>query len=171
MKEVVIESMDFKVLTADELMKIISNPNTGEWDIPITKVNEHSKFTGFNYFTPKNLLDISKNLKFLVCIVNRNQVAGVLMIADYDDYGKTYVGLNYIDVHEGFRRKGIAKGLYSLLNTSLPKDTLFISSPLSKMGKEANLDKLRKSIVKNFITYDNRGEYLLCATYEFYQTS
>lgn len=151
-----IGDLEYKIMSKEELKNILLKD--GEWKNHL--VGDNANFLGFHYFNARELVsyfESPKNLEFVVCISN-DEVLGVLKIADYNSYGLTYKGLNYVDVHVKHRRKGIAKGLYKTLNEHLSEDDILISSIPSKMGKEIKINLVRKKYltVKN---YDDMNDY------------
>lgn len=155
----------------DLICDVQENDSILRWKIPVIEARLYANksrlmFEGFEYFKPRDLSDeyVSKELlnpKFLVCLSNNSEVVGVMKVAEseFQNVGIEYLDLVYIDVHEDYRRKGVAKGLYKLMNDTFPSDTVLISSSLSDMGEKAKLNILRKSIVTNFETYDNKVDY------------
>lgn len=156
-EEIEIESLEYKMFSQEELREFMMTD--GYWNNHL--VGDYSTFSGFYYFSSKNLSSYlaPENLRFLVCIANKNNVIGVLKIADYKNDDLLYTGLNYVDVHAGYRRKGIAKEMYKHLNENLGKDTLLISSYLSDMGVETKIDLMRKECLTNFKNFNSLKDY------------
>lgn len=167
--------LTYKIFSKEELRDLIcdeqENDSTLRWKIPVIEAHLYANksrlmFEGFEYFKPRDLSNeyVSKELlnpKFLVCLLNDSKIIGIMKVAEseYQSVGIEYLDLVYIDVHKDYRRKGVAKGLYQLMNDTFPSDTVLISNSLSDMGEKAKLNILRKSIVTNFETYDNKFDY------------
>lgn len=152
-----ISSLEYKIMDADGLREFMTTDHF--WNHHL--VGNNSNFLGFHYFSARNVNSYMepKNLRFAVCVANKKDIVGVIKIADYTSGDLTYKGLNYIDVHIKYRRKGIAKGLYNVLNDYLSEDDILISSSLSNMGQEVRIDLTRKNCLTKIKNYDNINEY------------
>jgi len=107
---------------------------------------------GFTYFNPSNLNQKHKDKQdiFIIAKNAMDEVVGVLNIGEYQIFpGKTYKGINYIDVHWAYRQLGIARKLFRKLNEIVKPDDIIIGGEPSEQGKKANiLNVLAESINK-----------------------
>lgn len=148
--------LQYKVLNKEEFKKIMFS--NGDWNYHL--VGNNATVQGFHYFTANDLVGYygPKNLEFIVCL-SGDKVVGVMKIADYENYSISYKGLNYVDVHIKYRRKGIAKGLYKELDKHLSNGEILISSHPSEMGKKVGIANVRKECLKTLENYDTFEDY------------
>ena len=139
----------------------------------IINKSNHLYYDGLDYAKPSDFsyYRLDANLVVFVAVAvfedGSKQPIGVLKIADYElSNEKNYIGLNYVTVHQSYRRKGIAVKLYEALNEYLGElkesgeEVVFIASSLSEQGKQARINEVRKRIVTNCLTFDDREEYM-----------
>jgi GNAT superfamily N-acetyltransferase len=126
----------FSVVTIEHMQKMARLIPT----VPAT-----DKFKGFHYFTPRQLYyyRYQPTSEFYAVAKNkRGWIVGAIHLQKSpDDYRVWWI--TYVDVHIGFRKKGIAKGLYKAINLWVKPEMIIQGSRLSKMGQEAKLYEVR----------------------------
>lgn len=121
------------------------------------------KFEGFSYFSPDHVYgsrfgkeQLPEDHFFLAYY--RNKIVGVCLLQK-SPYEPEAWWISYIDVHQKHRRKGIAKGLYRVINEWVNPNDVIYGSRLSDDGERANLYVLRKQIITRCKCFATREEY------------
>lgn len=130
-------------------------------------------FDGFYYFAPFDFEKhaFTRGSRFIVAIDTKtNQIIGVMKIKRYNlvdhsfvpeskkDEIPHYIAILYVDVHRSWKQRGIATALYKELNKQITKPNVICGTALSKEGKLAKLDQLRKRIITNAESFDSFDE-------------
>lgn len=132
-------------------------------------------FAGFEYFSGATTRDNSNHLQegqnapIYFLSFEGQQVVGVLKLSheitneiDNSGFYAKYHMVAYVDVHENFRKQGIAKKLYNQLNewgkNVKPSHEPIVGTPMSESGQNANVHKLRKDILKDTQNFDNEKQ-------------
>lgn len=134
-------------------------------------VNEpfsRGKYAGFGYFSPDHVFRSTWHLpkdhpedRFFMALDNK-KVIGVCLLqkSPYDEEKEAW-WISFMDIHQDYRRKGIAKSLYQFINEWVDSSMVIYGGMLSADGKSANLHKVRKQHITRCSCYGTSDEYCL----------
>lgn len=91
-------------------------------------------------------------------------LVGLLTFINKEINDVKYILLDYVNSHKGYRKKGIAKLLYSSFNNHLNElnkneKVILVSSKITESGAEANLNKIRNELIEGIEMYDNLNQF------------
>jgi hypothetical protein len=145
-----------------QAIELLYNPQAkykeSGYQIPINKRRPYQMdlFEGFTYFSPEglserlNIMDpkstiINKPLNFLFAQTPEKKapqdIIGVLKLGTYNDYGylPDFWSIDFVDIREDKRNRGIATSLFRSLNEILTPNDLLVGTILSPLGKAYKL--------------------------------
>lgn len=131
--------------------------------------NKYNQIEGLELATYGDVFNYSSEKKqYLLALASfengEKVLVGLMALMNKEVKGVPYILLDYITSHKGYRRKGISKQLFAALNNHLNElnkknKVILVSSKLSKMGTEINLNEVRKNIITDVEMYDSLSEF------------
>ena len=122
-------------------------------------------YKGFKYFSIDNIVECHSHIKFIMIYVDEFAPQNIVGVLKYGKYG-SHIGLNYVDVREDYKYKGIGKKLLNLFNDlSFDEDvhcSFFSEECLNKGFHKTVFEALNK----HDVCYDHRG-FILKGTTTF----
>jgi GNAT superfamily N-acetyltransferase len=133
------------------------------------KDNGSQVYVGFHYFKSESVYPnglpsrwtVSADEFFFVTLIDK-RIIGVMRLIQNVESPLYELTIDFIDVHNEFRRQGIAKGIYNMVNEwALNKpNTVIVGTRLSVGGKQSNLHKIRTDIIKNCHCFTTREQII-----------
>lgn len=127
-----------------------------------------AKYAGFHYFSPDHVYrstwhrpkDQPEDHFFLA--FHKDEIIGVCLLqkSPYEEE-KPVWWVSYIHIRQDFKLKGIARGLYRLINEWVEPSMVIYGGMLSDEGKSADLHGLRKSMITRCSCFGTSEEYWL----------
>lgn len=120
-------------------------------------VNE--SYEGFSLFTPSNSSYKSYEHYFFVATHKESQKVAAVLKLSRSAYDNDVWSITWVDVHQHFRRIGLARSLYSFLNQHVTSDMIVVGTLPTNDGKNAKLQELRIKILTNCQSYGLYEDY------------
>lgn len=109
-------------------------------------LHNHVNFIGFHYFKFDDILDENKD--FLFCFYG-DVLVGLIKYGIWGKGLSRHQAIAYIDVHQKYRKCGIAKYMISHLNEVVYDDIPLVITDESELGKVCHMaDKMKKAVTK-----------------------
>ena len=139
-----LENIRYKNLTYEDMLRYIRNERNKREIFGVHWISENniSVLSGFRYFDPHT---VNGKVGYL-CAMYEGEIVGVIHYGTWRD--NPYQSISYIDIHNAYKRKGIAKGLIKELNKYLDKSKPLVLTDVSEEGKAANMEEEFKRGIK-----------------------
>lgn len=158
--------MNVKYITKDDFIN-----NDGFINIEWLKYaeNENNEFMkvypGFNYFSIDNIVECRSHIKFIMIYVGEFVPQNIVGVLKYGKYSN-HIGLNYVDVREDYKHKGIGTKLLCLFNELSFDEDIYCSFFSDECLNKGFHKIVFKALNKHNVCYDHRG-FILKGTNTF----
>jgi hypothetical protein len=154
---------EYKVFTSEEMQDFMQlNRHESHY-----KKNGSQVYVGFHYLKPEHIFTYTLMPTFFTqpeiyyfCALEDNKLVGIMRLIQNADSKLYEFYIDYIDINENHRLKGIATNIYELVNEWFQHkpQTVILGTSLSVEGEQAKLHDLRKKIITNCKTFTSRDE-------------